>query len=167
MGAALSAPQHSGAFFPLSSGSRSQALSWLVPRRPPLLKSSIALAEELSGCNSPPSLSPSLTLLLPQRRFRDVDPSVFSQSPRPSPHASTLLTSSPDLRLSHTAISVQILKLLPACPCSSSSFKKFLKMYLFIFREGGGKERGRESSVCGCLPCAPHWRPGPKPRHVP
>ena len=27
--------------------------------------------------------------------------------------------------------------------------------------------RGRETSVCGCLSCGPHWGPGLQPRHVP
>ena len=32
---------------------------------------------------------------------------------------------------------------------------------LFIFREGGREgERGRETSMCGCLPCALYWGPG-------
>ena len=39
----------------------------------------------------------------------------------------------------------------------------FLKI-LFRFREGKG---GRETSMCGCLSSAPHWRPGPQPRHMP
>ena len=26
--------------------------------------------------------------------------------------------------------------------------------------------RGRETSMCGCLSCAPNWGPGPQPRHV-
>ena len=44
----------------------------------------------------------------------------------------------------------------------------FLKrFYLFIFREGkGGKKRGRETSMCGCLSRGPHWGPEPQPRHV-
>ena len=46
----------------------------------------------------------------------------------------------------------------------------FLKFYLFIFRERGregGRKRGRETSMCGCLPRGPHQGPGPQPRHVP
>ena len=42
-------------------------------------------------------------------------------------------------------------------------FKK--RFYLFILREWGG--RGRETSMCGCLLCAPYWGPGLQPRHVP
>ena len=46
-----------------------------------------------------------------------------------------------------------------------SFFKRF---YLFIFREGkGGKKRGRETLICGCLSHAPYWGPGLQPRHVP
>ena len=45
-------------------------------------------------------------------------------------------------------------------------FKK--RFYLFIFREGkGGRKRGRETSMCGCLSGGAHWGPGPQPRHVP
>ena len=41
------------------------------------------------------------------------------------------------------------------------------KKNLFIFREGEGKERGRETSMYGCLSHAPSWAPGLQPRHVP
>ena len=34
-------------------------------------------------------------------------------------------------------------------PHNNSFFKK--RFYLFIFREGEGKEKGREASMCGCL----------------
>ena len=40
------------------------------------------------------------------------------------------------------------------------------RYYLFSDR-GEGRKRGRETSVCGCLSCAPYWGPGPQPRHVP
>ena len=44
----------------------------------------------------------------------------------------------------------------------------FHKKLLFIFREGkGGRKRGGETSMCGCLSCAPSWGPGLQPRHVP
>ena len=44
----------------------------------------------------------------------------------------------------------------------------FLRFYLFIFREGkGGRKRGRETSLCGCLLHTPYWGLGPQPRHVP
>ena len=34
----------------------------------------------------------------------------------------------------------------------------FLRLYLFIFREGkGGRERGREISVCSCLSRTSYW----------
>ena len=51
----------------------------------------------------------------------------------------------------------------------SSGKLLFLKrFYLFIFRERkGGRKRGRETSVCGCLLCTSYWGPGPQPRHVP
>ena len=51
-------------------------------------------------------------------------------------------------------------------PQTSFFFKK--RFYLFIFRERGREgEKGRETSMCGCLSCTPHWGPGPEPRHVP
>ena len=44
----------------------------------------------------------------------------------------------------------------------------FFLRFLFIFREGkGGRKRGRETSMCGCLSHAPYWGPGLQPRHVP
>ena len=44
----------------------------------------------------------------------------------------------------------------------------FKKDYLFIFKEGkGGRKRGRETSMCGCLAHALYWGPGLQPRHVP
>ena len=42
----------------------------------------------------------------------------------------------------------------------------FLRCYLFLER-GEGRERGRETSMCGCLSCAPYWGPGLRPKHVP
>ena len=43
-----------------------------------------------------------------------------------------------------------------------------LFIYLFTFIEGkGGRKRGRETSMCGCLSRASCWGPGPQPRHVP
>ena len=36
-----------------------------------------------------------------------------------------------------------------------------------IFRGEGGRKRGRETSMCGCLSHTPHWGPGLQPRHVP
>ena len=43
----------------------------------------------------------------------------------------------------------------------------FLKiLFIFIFREGRKGERGRETSVCGCLSHASYWGPGLQPRHV-
>ena len=42
---------------------------------------------------------------------------------------------------------------------SSSSF--FLKIVFIYFRDGEGvRKKGRETSMCGCLSCAPCWRPG-------
>ena len=45
-------------------------------------------------------------------------------------------------------------------------FRVFI--YLFIFRQRGREgERRRETSMSGCLLCAPSWGPGLQPRHVP
>ena len=45
----------------------------------------------------------------------------------------------------------------------------FLKDFIYLFqREGkGGRKRGRETSMCGCLSRAHHCVPGLKPRLVP
>ena len=44
----------------------------------------------------------------------------------------------------------------------------FFKILFIYFREGkGGRTRGRETSMCSCLSCAPCWGPGLQPRHVP
>ena len=52
------------------------------------------------------------------------------------------------------------------CLSKFSLFKKIV--YLFIFSERKvGRKRGRETSMCGCLLCAPYWGPGQQPRHVP
>ena len=41
-------------------------------------------------------------------------------------------------------------------------------IYLFLERQGkGGRERGRDTSMCGHLPHSPHWGPGLQPRYVP
>ena len=43
----------------------------------------------------------------------------------------------------------------------------FKDFYLVSFREGKrGRKRGKETSMCGCLSCAPHLGSGPQPRHV-
>ena len=44
----------------------------------------------------------------------------------------------------------------------------FYRFYLFIFRKRWSEgKRGRETSMCGCLSCGPHWGTGLQPRHVP
>ena len=51
----------------------------------------------------------------------------------------------------------------------NTSLFYFLKDFinLFLDREEG-RERGTETSMCGCLLHAPHWgEPGVQPRHVP
>ena len=48
------------------------------------------------------------------------------------------------------------------------NFFLFFRFYFFIFREKkGGRKRGKEISVCGCLSRDPHWAPSQQPRHVP
>ena len=44
--------------------------------------------------------------------------------------------------------------------------KKILFIYLFLER-GEGREKERETSMCGCFSHAPYWGPGPQPRDVP
>ena len=46
-------------------------------------------------------------------------------------------------------------------------FKKNNCIYLFLERGKWRRKRGRETSMCGCLPCTSYWGPGPHPRHVP
>ena len=42
------------------------------------------------------------------------------------------------------------------------------KYFIYLFLEGrGGRKRGRETSVCGCLSHTLYWGPGLQPRHVP
>ena len=45
----------------------------------------------------------------------------------------------------------------------------FLKiLFIYLLERGEGKgERGRETSMCGCLSHTPNWGPGLQPRHVP
>ena len=45
-------------------------------------------------------------------------------------------------------------------------FKKYFKKFILLLDRGEGREKGRETSMCGCLSCAP-WGLGPQPRHVP
>ena len=45
--------------------------------------------------------------------------------------------------------------------------KRILFIYYFLERGEGGRKRGRETSLCGCLSQALGWGPGPQPRHVP
>ena len=43
----------------------------------------------------------------------------------------------------------------------------FLRIFIYLFLERKGGKRGRETSVCGCLLCAPYWGSSLQPRHVP
>ena len=40
----------------------------------------------------------------------------------------------------------------------------FFKDFIYLFLERGEE---RERNMCGCLLRAPHWGPGPQPKHVP
>ena len=41
-------------------------------------------------------------------------------------------------------------------------------LFIYFQREGKGRrKRGTETSMRGCLLCAPSWGPGLQPRHVP
>ena len=52
------------------------------------------------------------------------------------------------------------------CYCLFSvSFILFFKD-LFLEKGKGGRKRGRETSVCGCLSRVPYGGPGPQPRRV-
>ena len=48
----------------------------------------------------------------------------------------------------------------------SFCFVYFVLINLF-FREGKAGRKGEETSMSGCLLCAPYWGPGLQPRHVP
>ena len=56
-------------------------------------------------------------------------------------------------------------------PILMANFKKlfvFLRLFIHFYREEKGRRKGRrETSLCSCLSHAPHWGPGPQPRHVP
>ena len=44
----------------------------------------------------------------------------------------------------------------------------FKKDFIYFLAEGkGGRKRGSETSVCGCLSLAPNWGPSPQPSPVP
>ena len=44
----------------------------------------------------------------------------------------------------------------------------FFKDFIYFYRQGkGGKKRGREISICGCLSSAPYWGLGAQPTLVP
>ena len=43
----------------------------------------------------------------------------------------------------------------------------FLKSLFIYFQRGEGKEKERETSMCGCLSSTPYWGSGPQARHVP
>ena len=40
-------------------------------------------------------------------------------------------------------------------------------LFIYFIEGTGGRKRGKETSMCGCLLCAPYWVPGPQSRHMP
>ena len=40
-------------------------------------------------------------------------------------------------------------------------------LFYLLLERGEGKEKGRKTSLCGCLSHAPYWVPGLQPRQVP
>ena len=58
-------------------------------------------------------------------------------------------------------IYIQIFLLLSFCCICKNKINIYLifkRFYLCIFREGkGGRKRGRETSMRGCLSCTPYW----------
>ena len=55
---------------------------------------------------------------------------------------------------------------------SSLSFQELIAHFFFFFflrerERKGGRKRGREASMCGCLSCASHWGSGHQTRHMP
>ena len=46
-------------------------------------------------------------------------------------------------------------------------YTTFIIIIIIIRERGREGERGRETSMCGCLSHGPHWGPGLQPRHVP
>ena len=51
---------------------------------------------------------------------------------------------------------------------STAIYHIFWGFFFFREREGkGGRKGGRETWMCGCLPCAPYWGLDLQPRHVP
>ena len=53
--------------------------------------------------------------------------------------------------------------MLSPSPTGIFYFLFVLRVYLFTFREGKGE---KETSMCGCLLCAPYWGPGLQHRHA-
>ena len=52
--------------------------------------------------------------------------------------------------------------------CSNFCIVFYFKKFVCLFSERGeGKERGRETSMCGFLSRAPYWEPGPNPGMCP
>ena len=76
--------------------------------------------------------------------------------------------------LSNPILNTLILNNLHGSTCSSYLditgcilflFLNYLFFYLFL-NKGEGREKGRKTSMCGCLSCAPYWRPDLQTRHM-
>ena len=50
--------------------------------------------------------------------------------------------------------------------CSFVCFLKDLILFIYFREEKGGRKRGRETSMCGCLSDGPYRGSGPQPRHM-
>ena len=85
--------------------------------------------------------------------------SVFRPSPREMNR--DLGTSHPKI-LNHGLINKYLLEKL------KQRLYLFFKDFMYIFLErGAGRERGKETLMCGCLLCAHYWGPGLQPMHMP
>ena len=61
-----------------------------------------------------------------------------------------------------------VLPLFTLLNIQSVQLQVFFKDFIYLFLERGeGKEKERETSMCGCVSHAPYWGPGLQPRHGP
>ena len=67
----------------------------------------------------------------------------------------------------HTLVFYQVINISLVKSALYVNICSFLKKILFFLEGKGVRQRGKETSVCGCLSNTPHWGPGLQPRHVP
>ena len=69
------------------------------------------------------------------------------------------------------SVSVSVSVSLPVFPSLNlgyTPYSFFLKDFIYLFLDGEeGQEKGRETSLCGCLSYTPYWGPGLQPGCVP